>query len=427
MTTNINSTVHWSVLELLGFRFSFIYFSLFIVIQNNGAYPFWHWIMQKPTEWLQQCIPRVGKHILGLPKDITVFTNGSGDTTYDYVIVLCIFCLSILGTFIWSFIDRKRTHYTKLFYWLTVAIRCYVALMLFKYGLIKVIKVQFGAPGFYRLIESYGDSSPMGLAWTFLGFSKGYNLFMGIAEVTAVLLLFRRTLTFGLIITLMTTANVMAVNYFYDVPVKIVSTHLVLMTLFLLLRDFKVLWQFFFTKVPVSLSIQNFPITNKNWRIASRVFKWLVISYVMGYGFIEVKRSQNMYGDNAPKPPLYGLYEMTYLEKNGEAIPADIYDTERWRYLIIENEGMAQIHKMNNSQLYFKTEIDTSKQELKLISYQDSTDTFTLKYKTNVHTFSFETTYKNDSIKATCDVIRKEDFLLMNRGFNWINEYPYNR
>ena len=265
MSTNISSNAQWSILERIGFRFSFIYFTLFILLKNNGTYPFWQWIMEKPTVWLQQFIPWVGKHILGLSKDITVFTNGSGDTTYDYVIVLCIFSLAVLGALIWSFIDRKRTNYTKLFYWLTVAMRCYVALMLINYGLVKVIKLQFPSPGFYRLIEPYGESSPMGLAWTFLGFSKGYNLFMGIAELTALLLLFRRTLTFGLIITLMTTANVMAVNYFYDVPVKIISTHLVLMTVFLLLRDFKVLCQFFFTKIPTSLSLQRLPITDVKW------------------------------------------------------------------------------------------------------------------------------------------------------------------
>lgn len=427
MITNLNVNSHWSLLERIGFRFSCIYFSLFIIIQNNGAYPFWQWLMQKPTEWLQQFIPWVGQHILGLSKDITVFTNGSGDTTYDYVIVLCIFCSALFGTLIWSILDRKRLHYTKLFYWLRVAIRCYVALMLIHYGLVKVIKLQFPSPTFYRLIEPYGESSPMGLAWTFLGFSKGYNLFMGIAEVAAILLLFRRTLTFGLIITLMTTANVMAVNYFYDVPVKIVSTHLVLMTVFLLLRDFKTLWQFFFTNIPVSLSLQQVPIAKKKWGIASRAFKWVVISYVLGYGFIEAIRSQDMYGATAPKPPLYGLYEMTYLEKNGEAVPANIYDTERWRYLLIEYEGSAQIYNMDRSRVYYQTEVDTLKQELKLINYQDTTDTFTLKYKTNSHTFSFETTYKNDTIKATCDIIKKEDFLLMNRGFHWISEYPYNR
>ncbi|MGY0037489.1 hypothetical protein [Pedobacter sp. NJ-S-72] len=105
--------------------------------------------------------------------------------------------------------------------------------MLIKYGMAKIIKLQFPFPSNYRMIQAYGDSSPMGLAWTFLGFSKGYNLFMGIAEVMGILLLFRRTLTIGAIIALMTTANVMAINYFYDVPVKILSTALVLMCIFI--------------------------------------------------------------------------------------------------------------------------------------------------------------------------------------------------
>ncbi|NQX86163.1 MAG: hypothetical protein HRT67_09715 [Flavobacteriaceae bacterium] len=85
------------------------------------------------------------------------------------------------------------------------------------------------------------------------------------------------------------------------------------------------------------------------WYKASKVFKWVLISYVVGYGFIDALRSQYIYGANAPKSPLYGLYEMVYLEKNSEVIPANVYDTERWRYLLIENDGIAQIYKMDNS------------------------------------------------------------------------------
>ena len=229
-STNLSSN-KWSLFELIGFRFSFIYLLLYIIIQNNGAYPFWGGLMSYPTKLLQKFIPWVGDNILNLSYEITTFTNGSGDTTYDYVIVFVIFVTAVFGSILWSILDRRRVNYTKLYYWLTVAVRFYVGLMLINYGLVKVIKLQFPSPSFYRLLEPYGDSSPMGLAWTFLGFSKGYNLFMGIAEVAAVLLLFRRTLTFGLIITLMTTANVMTVNYFYDVPVKLLSTHLVMCTL----------------------------------------------------------------------------------------------------------------------------------------------------------------------------------------------------
>src|SRR5690606_13107281 len=140
----------------------------------------------------------------------------------------------------------------------------------------------------------------------FLGFSKGYNLFMGLAEVAAGLLLFRRTMTFGAIITLMAAANVMAVNYFYDVPVKILSTALVAMTLFLLMRDAERLLRFFFTGQAVSLPVIPAPVFQKKWmRIGKIVLKSLVLAYAFGYGTFQVLQYQKQMGTSAPKPKLY--------------------------------------------------------------------------------------------------------------------------
>ena len=418
----------WSSFQKIGFRFSFIYFILFIVFKNNGAYPLWSVIMAKPIEWMHSFIPWVGKAILGLPKSIVTFTNGSGDTTYDYVSVLVFFILAIFGTAVWSLSDRNKANYKKLYYWITVAIRFYVAFMLFKYGLIKVIKLQFPSPAFYRLIEPYGDSSPMGLAWTFLGFSKGYNLFMGITELLAILLLFRRTMAAGAIITLMTASNVMAVNYFYDVPVKILSTHLVLMTLFLLTHDIKRLLQFFFTNKAVQLKTVEQPNYNKTWfKPIALTVKYLLIVFVLVSGVFGVVNSLFDYGDLAKTPKNYGLYEITHFEKNKITIPADDFNDERWKYIMIEREGSMQIQKMDRSKLYFKTKTNSLTNSLTLTNYRDSTDSFKLKLKNTGPTFSLETIYQGDSIKAYGNTKKKEDFLLMNRGFNWVNEYPFNR
>jgi len=429
MTASTILKPQWSLFEKIGFRFSFIYFILYIIFQNNGAYPLWGVLMKLPTELLHKFIPWVGKNILNLSYEITTFTGGSGDTTYDYVLVFTILMLAVFGTVLWSVLDRRRINYTKMYYWLTVAIRFYVGLMLINYGLVKVIKLQFPEPGFYRLLEPYGESSPMGLAWTFLGFSKGYNLFMGIAEVAAVLLLFRRTLTFGLIITLMTTANVMAVNYFYDVPVKLLSTHLVLMTLFLLLKDFKALCTFFFTKTAVSLNIIRQPKKegDKSLMLVSRILKGLVLGYIAIFGFIRLSQSQKIYGTKAPKPAVYGLFEITHFEKNGDTLPPNLNDSERWRYLAMEREGSATVYKMNNQRVAYQTIVDTLKQEIEFTDYYDSTDVFTLKYKKTDYVFNFETIRDNDTIKASSKIKTKDDFLLMNRGFHWISEQPYNR
>ncbi len=223
METN---TPHWSFLEKLLFRFIFLLLILFILLYNNSTFPLINLILKYPLTLIEIVIPWLAKNFLNIPDEINVLTNGSGDTTYSYLLLLFITTVSIIGTLLWTLIDRKRINYTRLYYWLTVAVRFYVGIMLINYGMGKIIKVQFPSPNTFRLMQTYGESSPMGLAWTFLGFSKGYNLFMGIAELMAVFLLFRRTVMIGAIICLMTTANIMAINYFYNVPVKILSTAL---------------------------------------------------------------------------------------------------------------------------------------------------------------------------------------------------------
>ncbi len=418
----------WSKIGSFGFKFSFVYFLLMIFFQNNGAYPFWgKYVMKYPTELLHKFIPWVGKNILQLPYNITTFTNGSGDTTYDYVIMLVIFVIAVLSAITWSIIDRKQRDYERLYYWLTTAIRYYVGLMLISYGMVKVIQLQFSEPNFYRLLQPYGESSPMGLAWTFLGFSEGYNLFMGIAEVLAGLLLFRRTLTFAAVITLMTTMNVMAVNYFFDVPVKILSTHLVLMTLFLLSRDIKQVMQFLVTNNPVKkLTIIKRPKLKKWFSISLTVLKVLIITHALGYGFYNALDMKKLYGrSNAPKPELYGVYKVTNYVINNDTI-TNYKNDKLWKNIFFEKEGTVKIETMNEKNISYKIEIDSTTKKMKF-SPKGTSDSFDFNYTKTDTNLDFNFIFKNDTIFAETKRMNEDALLLINRGFHWISEYPYNR
>ena len=57
--------------------------------------------------------------------------------------------------------------------------RFVLASALFGYGINKVFALQFPEPGLQRLTQDYGDSSPMGLMWTFMGASAPYTMFAG--------------------------------------------------------------------------------------------------------------------------------------------------------------------------------------------------------------------------------------------------------
>lgn len=429
LMTHVSSTEEnkWSRLGKIGFRFSFIYFLLIILFQNNGAYPYFDYIAKWPSELMQKIAVWFGQDVIGITYNINIGPNGSGDTTYDYLVVFVVFIIAILGTLIWSILDRKRPNYKKLYYWLITGGRYYVGLMLISYGLVKVIQLQFPTPNFYRLIEPYGESSPMGLAWTFLGFSKGYNLFMGIAEVSAGLLLFRRTTTFGAVITLMTTMNVMAVNYFYDVPVKILSTHLVLITLFILSRDLRRVMLFLVTNKTVEkLTLIQRPKMHKGINIGMNVFKGLILAYALGYGFYQALDSRKSYGSEAPKPPLYGLYEVTNYVINGEEI-TNYKDDRLWKNMRFEREGVVQGRTRNEGSFYYKVEVDTTAQKVRFFSSRNDSDYFDFNYTLKDKTLDFNYIYKNDTISGKTKRLDKEDFLLTNRGFHWISEYPFNR
>lgn len=416
----------WPLAEKILFRFAFVYFGLFILVNNYEAYPFLDLVAEPLRSIPHLFIPWLGKNILHLPYEITAFTEGSSDTTYDYVIVLVIFSIAILSATVWSIIDRNRENYGKLYYWFTLAIRFYVGLLLINYGLYKVFKVQFPYPNIYRLNQTYGASSPMGLAWTFLGFSYGYNLFMGVAEVSAILLLFRRTLTFGAMITLMTTLNVMAVNYFYDVPVKLLSTHLVLMTLLLLLRDAKAMWKFFFGGESIRLSVITRPEFAKPWRVVGLSLKGGVLTYALVFGAMQCIEDAKTYGDKAPKGKLFGAYYVRSFQIGKDTV---IQNAIRWKAMYIQLDTYAKVKNMNDSSVWYSLVLDSLNHSIQFKNRADTTDVYSFSYSVlNTNLFSLKGTSKADSIKILFNWSNdKNGYNLTKRGFHWINEYPYNR
>ncbi|WP_316794570.1 hypothetical protein [Pedobacter frigoris] len=416
----------WTPVQRLSFRFVFILFILFILFVNNGAYPLFYFVMQFVTELMHQFIPWVGKHILKLPYEITEFTGGSGDTTYDYVVLLFITTVAATGTLIWTVVDRKNLNYPRLYYWLTVAVRFYVGIMLFNYGMVKVIKLQFPSPGISRLLTPYGESSPMGLAWTFMGFSKGYNLFMGFAEVMALLLLFRRTVTLGALICFAVTANVMAINYFFDVPVKIVSTALFLMSAFLLAPNAIKFYRLLIKGEAVALRKFNAPEIQKRWlRITKYSVKYVILFLAVIMPIFGLLQSRKMYGDAAPKSPLYGAYDVKKFIRNSKVMVMGDDDAFQWKQLRMGAVDKSSIVFMNDSVEFHTIKTDTKSKRIDINFNEDPNVTHILKYTSpNPDSLVLAGKIYKDSVRIE---LKKKHFILTERGFHWINEKPYNR
>ncbi len=83
----------------------------------------------------------------------------------------------------------------------------------------------------------------MNVVRTFMGTSRTYTNFSGWMEVIAALLLiWRRTATLGGLVAAGVMTNVLMLNLCYDVPVKQYSAHLLLMSIFVSLHDWRALF-----------------------------------------------------------------------------------------------------------------------------------------------------------------------------------------
>ncbi|MDB4919903.1 hypothetical protein [Mucilaginibacter sp.] len=424
MTTLTAEPAYWSTAQKITFRFFMIFFVLYVLLNPNAVAPFTFGLFNLYIAPFHALIPWLAKHVLHLSRPITEFTGGSGDTTYDYVILLFLTTLSAIGAIIWSITGRKTHNYNKLLYWLTVIVRYYVAITMVSYGSAKIIKLQFPSPSFGRLIEPVGSMSPMGLAWTYMGYSVGFNYFTGFAELIAGLLLFfRKTTTLGAIVGLVVAGNIMAINYCFDVPVKLLSTALVFMCLFLMIRDTTRLINFFFRNreaLPSNLSPHRFKAKWKNITLAA--IKYLLVAFTLFSNFANSISLAKQYGDNAKKPPLYGIYNVERFIKNNDTLPPLTTDTLRWSKFWISYVDGITIKLMNDSTKFYPATMDTVKHQIVVNNAVTLNYTFE---KPDI--MILKGIWKKDSISVRVHKLDPKNFSLLKRGFHWVNEVPFNK
>ena len=173
----------WHPFIRTGFRFAFVYLLLYNLPFPLNAFPY----VDKSVEWYNSSwnwiVTNVGQAVFH--REVSTVISGSGDRTFDFLFVACVLLISLVITVIWTVLDRKRLSYPTLHRWLNVYVRFCLGMAMIGYGAFKVISSQFPAPTLDRLMQSYGDSSPMGLLWTFMGASEPYTMFVGAAEMIA--------------------------------------------------------------------------------------------------------------------------------------------------------------------------------------------------------------------------------------------------
>lgn len=431
----------WHPATRIAFRFCVLYFGLFCLLIPYihfallGA--FGRWVHGHAGLWATSLTDPVtgwvGTTVFGvdalLHKD-----SGAGDQTAMWVLVFCLLVVAAVGTAAWTAVDRRGSH-PRLLAWFTLFLRLCLAVQMLSFGLAKLIPNQMPGPGLAQLLQPYGSFSPMSVLWLQVGSSPAYEMTLGAVEVVAGLLLFLpRTAVLGAVVSLASTAQILVLNMTFDVPEKLLSAHLLMMSLVLLAPYLRRLFDVFVRQraCPPLTPPVLFLDARKN-----RIATWIQVALALWVTVSGVQDNwrvwQEQYGAASPRSPLYGIWEVRDFGLDGQAVAPLTTDETRWQRVVFDGPEEATYQRMNGdlvpAHALFRSD---GLLELTMLPVDGQAD-----HRAPFATLSAEQpgpdrlilrgTLHDRPVAITLDRVDPATFTLRSRGFHWVQDYPYLR
>jgi uncharacterized membrane protein YphA (DoxX/SURF4 family) len=424
----------WSFIHSAGFRFCFVYFGLFClttqifgslidpVLRVGIPSPGMLWPMRQIVFW-------TAVHIFGVKTRLVYMGSGSGDKTFDWVLAFCLLIITVLVAGLWSALDRRRENYIVLEKWFRLFLRFALAAQMISYGLDKVIPLQMSFPYLANLIEPYGNFSPMGVLWSSVGASPAYEIFTGCAEVIGgILLIVPRTVMVGALICLADLIEIFVLNMTYDVPVKLFSFHLILIALFLLAPEFRRLSHFFFLNRSTEPSSEPRLFSTRRANRIAMAAQIFFGALLVGMNTYDGLHAWREYGGGRVKPPLYGIWNVDEATMEGQIRPPLLTDQGRWRRVVFDTPSWIMIEFMNDSVTGYPLSTDMSSKTLILTSGREKKrkGKFTFQ-RMGQDQLTLDGDMDGHAVHMLLKLMDRNQFVLVKRGFHWIQEYPFNR
>ena len=416
----------WRLATRVAFRFCFVYFGLYILLTQMNFIPG----VPRLITPVAPIVFWVIRNVFHDHRTLQVM-GGSGDKMFDYVFVLCLFVFAALVTLIWSVFDRRRVNYARLNKWFRVYVRFGLGTTMLGYGMIKAIPLQMSAPSLTRLLEPYGNFSPMGVLWASIGSSFAYERLIGCMELLAAALLFiPQTVVLGGVVSLIDSILIFSFNMTYDVPVKLFSLHLILLSLLLLAPDMRRLLNVMVFNRTAEPSTEP-PLGRRRWAIRLGVAAQILLGvYFFWTSYSETRQSWFTFGGGAPRPALYGIWVIDKMTIDGVERAPLVTDYDRWRRVVIQSATSMNFWRMDDTTFGRAAQYDMEKKTITLKEGQGEA-------AKTVGTFAFERPspdrlildgeLNGKKIRMETHLFPRENFLLVNRGFSWIQEVPFNR
>lgn len=348
----IYNNERWTETQKIAFRIAFIFVTLFCFPLDTGFYrmiyhfDYAHLTYRELTEVVAFFNPQF----------INIFSASGFFGPASYVNFPFILLIAIIGGIIWTALDKQRTQYNLLYYWVRVFARYRVAYAGIGWGYKKLFVMQM--PREYEglwnteLIDFFAKR----LYWEAISVAPRYEVFLGFAEfIGGFLLLFRRTTGIGAAITLVVFGNIAISNHAYDIGEQVPSAAMAMLSIFILWHDVPGVWSLIVKEQDARI-VHYYP----KFKIAWQKYARLVVKYAFNFVFVVLFFILEVYGYThndfykIPNTPglkgSAGFYEVTEFKLNNKVIPYTPQDSLRWHDVTFEDWSSISIKLANRPQ-----------------------------------------------------------------------------
>jgi len=346
-----------------------------------------------------------------------VLQDFSSDSLGLYLLMPILFMVSFLLAICFDLARISNLYKEKIIFIIRNIATYYLAWILLKYGFDKVFKCQFYLPEPNILFTRVGDLDKDILFWSTMGSSRSYSVFMGLLEIIpGILLLFRKTRNIGVLIAIGVFIQVVAVNYSFDISVKLFSSFLLLISLFLFVPMSFSFWQLLSNQADkINSSVVQPDFFSFPFKFV-RKFKLVFIVLILLETLLPYYNAQNFNDDNFKRPILHGAYKMEYSLIGKDRIPAS---ENPLQYIFIHRDGYLIFQDKEQQMKDYKLEVNLKKQRFIVIDYSNKKTFFNYRYSKKSKQLVLELLPKNSKSTHYFKAIDWRKMPLLQKQFHW--------
>ena len=234
--------------------------------------------------------------------------------------------------------------------------------------------------------------------------------------------------TLGALVTIAAMGNVFMLNMAYDVPVKLFSFNLIIMAVFIALPDAERLLNVFVLNRATTPAAPR-PLFNRlRLNDAMRWLQLILLAVFLGFSLFQSwQQAQSFYAALVPAE-IHGIWTVNDYTEYGQARPPLLTDANRWQRVIFEYSNRVGVQFMDAPSQRYGMMLDSSSRTIKLTSRDDPEWKGFLTYQVSPPNSLI---LKGDLAGHPVEMkLQRKDlstFRLLNRGFHWVSEAPFNR